>query len=109
MSSNEVELQSLSDKLSPSPEDNPNKKTTGKTCCEPWVLLSIGGMLGLATSNYLNGMLGELGLRVLFYYNVGPLIVCSLYFMAKSSGCFNRRPRGHLTSRNTGIYEARSL
>lgn len=67
-------------------------------------------MLGLATSNFLNGMLGTLGLRVLYYYNTGPLVVSTIYFVAKRQGCFDifeKTPKRGL--RETGIYPARNF
>jgi hypothetical protein len=39
-------------------------------------------MIGLASSNYVISMLGDLGLGVVKYYNIGPLIFSSLYFAA---------------------------
>ena len=59
-------------------------------------------MLSMATSNYLNGMLGKLGLRILLYYNVGPLSVCLIYFLAKQMGCFEPNLK-RSSARQTGI------
>ena len=64
-------------------------------------------MLGLATSNYLNGSMGELGVKVLFYYNAGPLLGCIIYFIAKSRGCFGANLKRDV-SRDTGVEEART-
>lgn len=65
-------------------------------------------MLGLATSNYCNAMLGSLGIKVLFYYNFGPLVVSSLYFVLQKMGYFGLSTK-RSTSRATGIYQTKEL
>jgi drug/metabolite transporter (DMT)-like permease len=59
-------------------------------------------MFAMATANYLNGVLGHLGLKILFYYNIGPLVVSSTYFLAKNFGLFEPNTKRSV-SRQTGI------
>jgi uncharacterized membrane protein YfcA len=73
---------------------------------EPWVIFALGGMLGLSCTNFMNSQLTDLGLKVMYYYNVGPLLICTLYFMLKSTGCLKPR-KDHAVNRNTAIFEAR--
>ena len=78
---NELELKDLDKKLNADSKssDSPQKKSS---ILEPWFLYAVGSMFAMATANYLNGVLGHLGLKILFYYNIGPLVVSSTYFLA---------------------------
>ena len=60
--------------------EDTNFPPKGLSICEPWILFSVGAMIGLASSNFIMSMLGDLGLGVVKYYNVGPLVFSSLYF-----------------------------
>ena len=105
----ELELSGLRDLLGPIERTETNEVSAKSGICEPWIFFSVVSMLGLATSNFLNGMLGTLGLRVLFYYNTGPLVVSSIYFVAKRQGCFDSLPKIPKRGlRETGIYEAKN-
>ena len=53
---------------------------------EPWVWFSIGAMLFLAASDYIVSLYGHMGVKMMIYYNFGPLMVCFVYFPGQFFG-----------------------
>lgn len=47
---------------------------------------SIGAMLFLAASDYIVSLYGHMGVKMMMYYNIGPLMVCFIYFPAQYLG-----------------------
>ena len=73
------------------------------------MIFSVSAMICLATSNYMMSWLGDLGLGVVKYYNVGPLFLTSAYFLLKQRGFFDKPTQRRADSRATGIQEIRAI
>ena len=74
-----VELANLSEGLTN--EKDMEQKQDSKSILEPWVWLSIGAMLFLAASDFIVSLYGHMGVKLMMYYNVGPLLGCLIYYL----------------------------
>jgi|LakMenEpi03Aug12_release.lakeMendotaPanAssembly.Ray.scaffolds.fasta_scaffold3070183_1 hypothetical protein len=74
-----VELANLSESLTQ--DKDKEKKKESKSIFEQWVWLSIGAMLFFATSDFIVSLYGHMGVKLLMYYNVGPLFGCLIYYL----------------------------
>jgi hypothetical protein len=60
---------------------------------ESWVWFAVAALTCFTISDYVLSMFGDLGVKLVFYYNAGPILACTVFYAGRHQGLISKSER----------------